>query len=418
MGKISSGVKDLDGLLDSCYVGDNVLWEVEAGTSPELFIKRFIRQSAREKQSVIYVSFNKSPQSVLQQLGEVPSEGFILLDCFTSGKGKNDKAFTKFYDGYRGDAVRRVERPMEVAAFTEVLNCIEDALPPGARYIFDSLTGMQDLWADEQGTYQFFTYMCPRLYDLETVAYWLLEKEAHSQAFRANLRHITQVVIELYKRKDRLFLKALKLEGRQSREAFKPHSYSIDGENISIALARREPLLDIGTRLRELRSALGLSQKELAERIDLTPSFVSQLESNQISPSLNSFLQICAALGARPEQLLTDGKAEDPPWYIRKERILASPTLSENGLTAFSIFKNGKASSSLLVVEPESVANSSLFVHKGNELVHLIKGSVSVTVEGRKKTLSPGDSVLLKGEKPSRWKNEGSEKAELLVVCL
>ena len=25
-------------------------------------------------------------------------EKFVLLDCFTAGKGKNDKAFTKFYD--------------------------------------------------------------------------------------------------------------------------------------------------------------------------------------------------------------------------------------------------------------------------------------------------------------------------------
>jgi hypothetical protein len=33
MGKISSGIKDLDSLLDHLHIGDNVIWEVEAGTN-------------------------------------------------------------------------------------------------------------------------------------------------------------------------------------------------------------------------------------------------------------------------------------------------------------------------------------------------------------------------------------------------
>ena len=231
MSKISSGINDLDKLIDSLYVGDNVVWEVEAGTSSELFTRHFIIQSFSENQDIIYVSFNKSPHSIFQQIGEIPSkENFILLDCFTSGKGKNDKAFLKFYEKGASDHVIKVDRPDDINHFTSVLNSIEYGKNPGKRYIFDSLTGMQDLWGDENSTYKFFTYMCPRLYDLGTVAYWILEKEAHSQAFKANLRHVTQVVLDLYIRKDKLFIKALKLDGRPSREAFKPHQYEIDSK--------------------------------------------------------------------------------------------------------------------------------------------------------------------------------------------
>ncbi len=143
---------------------------------------------------------------------------------------------------------------------------------------------MQDLWGDENRTYKFFTYICPRLYDLGTVAYWILEKDAHSQKFKANLGHITQVVLELYKRKDKFWIKALKIEGRPNREAFKPHSYEIGDKTISITSVRREPLFDIGTRIKESRIKAGMSQKELAGKVDLTPSFISQMESNQIAP--------------------------------------------------------------------------------------------------------------------------------------
>jgi len=209
MTKIYSGIKDLDNLLDSLYIGDNVVWEVEAGTAPELFILNFIRGSFSENRNVIYVSFNKSPHTIFQKIGEIPSkEKFILLDCFTSGKGKNDRAFTKFYDNNVYSNVIKVDDPRNLDNFTSLLNSLEDKFQSGGRYVFDSLTGMQDLWGDENSTYKFFTYICPRLYDLGTVAYWILEKDAHSQKFKANLRHITQVVLELYKRKDKLWIKA------------------------------------------------------------------------------------------------------------------------------------------------------------------------------------------------------------------
>jgi transcriptional regulator with XRE-family HTH domain len=418
MSKILSGINDLDNLIDSLYVGDNVVWEVEAGTSSEIFVKNFVRQSHIENQNVIYVSFNKSPNTILQQIGEVPSgKNFILIDCFTSGKGKNDRTFTKFYENNNVGNVVRVDDPGDIANFTTVLNSIEDNLPSKTRYIFDSLTGMQDLWGEESNTYKFFTYLCPRLYDLGTVAYWILEKEAHSQAFKANLRHITQVVLELYKKKDKLYIKALKLEGRQSREAFKPHPYEIDGKRISITPTRKEPSFDIGTRIKELRIKIGMSQKELADRVNLTPSFISQLESNQISPSLNSFIQICNALGITPAAILEEKIYEDVKWLIKKEKIFSTPSLHENGLKGYRIVKNGDMSGTLVVLKPYTKIERNFIPDEGKKLIYVLKGDVSVVIGGKAKTLRSGDSIYLKEEVPSLWKNEGGDKAELLLLC-
>lgn len=419
MSTVSSGIRDLDRLIDSIYVGDNVIWEVEAGTLSEVFISRFIRQSAEEGQNVIYVNFNRSPQNMLQHLGRIPSQGFTLLDCFTSGKGKSDRAFLRFYENRPPKNVVRVERPGDIDHFTNILNGIEDSLPRGARYVFESLTGMQDLWGDEQGTYKFFTYMCPRLYDLGTVAYWLLEKEAHTQSFKANLRHITQVVLELYKRKESLYLKAHKLDGRTSREAFKPHSYTVEDGRVFISQPRREASFNIGTKVRALRLRLGMSQKELAARVGLTPSFISQLETNQISPSLNSFLQICAALGVSPDQLWKDLAPPEPaPWLIRKEKMLSSVAVQDNGFKGFQIAQNGTAAGTLFVIEPETAIRKHLTSHRGKEIIHVLRGSVTVVIEGREEKLIAGDSVFLRDEQPTEWKNEGGDRAELLVVCL
>ncbi len=418
MRNISSGINDLDNLIDSLYAGDNVVWEVEAGTSFELFVLNFLTQSLKEKKNVIYVSFNKSPQTILQQLISLPrQDSFTLLDCFTSGKGKNDRAFTKFYENNPDKRVIRVDRPGEIETFTDFLNSVEDRFP-SSRYVFDSLTGMQDFWGDENLTYKFFTYLCPRLYDLGTVAYWILEKEAHSQTFKANLRHITQVVLDLYKRKDKLYIKALKLDGRHTREAFKPHPYEIEDRKISIHPIKKEIVFDAGAKIKELRTKLGMSQKELAEKVDLTPSFISQLENSQISPSLNSFLQICNALGVSPTVVLENKDVKEESWLIRKKERSSNLSVKENGLEVFNIIRNGKMSGNVAVIEPDTKITKHILSHKGKELIYVLKGRISLSIGNREETLREGDSVYLKEEFPCIWKNEGNENTELLVLCL
>jgi transcriptional regulator with XRE-family HTH domain len=421
MDKISTGIKDLDRLIDSAYIGDNVVWETEAGTSEDVFMLNFLNHSLSEDKDVLYVSFNRSPQSILLHMNvrEHP-ERLTILDCFTSGKGKSDRAFLKFYETAREayPKIIRVNRPGDISLFSETVNSIEDRLPEGARYVFDSLTGMQDLWGDENNTYKFFTYMCPRLYDLRTVAYWILEKEAHSQSFKANLRHITQVVLDLYKKKEKLFLKALKLDGRPDREAFKPHSYEIEDNRILISPVRREPSLNIGGRIKDMRAKLGMSQKDLADKIGLTSSFISQIENNQISPSLNSFLQIANALGASPTLLLQkEKKREEVEWLVRRDAVMKNIYKSDKGYRVYSIVSGEKTSAYTAVISPEAELEKHFLDHKKEELIFVVKGRVTVKVDNREKELKEGDSIILKESMPNLWRNKTKEEVELIALC-
>lgn len=422
MENISSGISGLDPLIDSFYIGDNVVWEVDAGTSYDAFVVHFIKQSFLDKQKIIYVSFNRSPLSILNELKDfLCPEHFILIDCFTAGKGKNDNTFLRFYETQNELNVIRIDSPKQIDEFTQKLNELEDSLPLGARYIIDSLTGMQDLWGDENNTYKFFTYMCPRLYDLGTVAYWILEKEAHSQAFKANLRHITQVVIELYKKKDKLFLKALKLVGRPSREAFKPHAYDIEGSNILIAPAKKELTFDIGigSKIRDARMNLGMSQKDLAEKVGLTSSFISQIENNQISPSLNSFLHMATALNIKPEVLLqSDNNKDDVPWLIKGSTIRDNLIDKSPEYTIFSVLSDAKFSAYVAVLNQTAQLGRHFFQQKKDELIYVIKGAVTVIIDNREKRLKTGDIIYLKDSLPSRWENASHEEVVLFVICV
>ena len=405
-GKISSGIARLDALIDSYHIGDNVIWEVVAGSSHRLFINSFLSVTHKSSIKTIYISFNHSPQSILNKYSSKIGDDFILLDCFTSGKGKDDHTFSKYYENGHPANVIRINRPADIDLFTKRLNEIEDSLDAGACYVFDSLTGMQDLWGSEEKTYKFFTYMCPRLFDLETVAHWIMEKDAHSSNFKANLRHITQVVFELSKDNDNLFIKALKLEGRHEREAFKTQQYRAHKDSVVLLSGNRDvmPGIDIGAKVRQLRTLADMSQKELAEKVGLTASSISQLENNQISPTMNNFILICNALNVSPAEFWKEKK--EPSWIIRGKSL----QLNEQA----ELFSAGKTSG---VVKAIGVGKYIRHDSGSRKFFYVLKGTVGVVIGKEKYKLLEGDAAMLKGMSAS-IKNSGNVQATLLCLTL
>ena len=56
-------------------------------------------------------------------------------------------------------------------------------------------------------------------------------------------------------------------------------------------------MVDLGKKIRELRLANDLTQEELANRVELTKGYISQLENNLTSPSINTLYSILEVLG-------------------------------------------------------------------------------------------------------------------------
>lgn len=55
----------------------------------------------------------------------------------------------------------------------------------------------------------------------------------------------------------------------------------------------------IGEQLREVRKTAGMSQEELAERAGIHRTYVSLLERNRKSPTLDVLFRVCRALAVR-----------------------------------------------------------------------------------------------------------------------
>ena len=72
----------------------------------------------------------------------------------------------------------------------------------------------------------------------------------------------------------------------------------------------------IGEEIRKARTDAGLSQEELAFRADLSRNYVSMVELNQNSPTLDTLLRICLALGVRAAPLVA---LHEQDWMKQQE---------------------------------------------------------------------------------------------------
>lgn len=66
----------------------------------------------------------------------------------------------------------------------------------------------------------------------------------------------------------------------------------------------RKRSIHFGQAVRELRTKEGISQLVLAERADLSLTYVSELERGLSSPSLDTIVQVARAFGASGSDLL------------------------------------------------------------------------------------------------------------------
>jgi transcriptional regulator with XRE-family HTH domain len=75
-----------------------------------------------------------------------------------------------------------------------------------------------------------------------------------------------------------------------------------------------------------LRIQKNLTQEELGERTDLSKGFISQLENNQSSPSLDTFFSILEVLGTSPAAFFAEGAKAPRVVYTPAEQTVYEDT--------------------------------------------------------------------------------------------
>lgn len=183
-----------------------------------------------------------------------------------------------------------------------------------------------------------------------------------------------------------------------------------------------ETLDGIGDRLREERVKAGISQRELARRLGLSASMISQLESGLSKPSVGTLYAIVTELNLSLDRVIRgedfDERAQEGPAVNHPVSPLVHPEDRQvidlaSGVTWEELSPSSEAGVDFLHATYEvggaSTPDRSLMRHHGREYGYVMTGTLGIQIGFQEYELNPGDSIAFDSTRPHRLWNKGDE---------
>lgn len=194
----------------------------------------------------------------------------------------------------------------------------------------------------------------------------------------------------------------------------------------------------VGERIRSARAKNGISMRELARRIAVSPSHVSQVERGNASFSVRALYSVANVLGVSMDSLFTPSdepeQSEAEPEPQTKNTALENtgvvlrnsdrPTITLDGGPRWErLTPNAEQASEFIEVvyasaEPGAEPPTDFVRHVGREYGIVIKGSLNVLVGFDSTVLHEGDSIALNSSTPHRFWNATNEEVRAIWFIL
>jgi len=171
---------------------------------------------------------------------------------------------------------------------------------------------------------------------------------------------------------------------------------------------------DLGGKLRQRRKELGLTLEAVATRVGVTTGFISQVERNITSPSLSSLTAMSEALDAHITDFFDPPPKPEQTSRAEMREIYASPGGGfefERLSTSFP----GSTLNGLLMHHPPGFVIEEM-IHEGEEFYLVMKGALTLVVDGVRTILGVGDSIHFDSMRPHSVHNETAETVTVLVI--
>ena len=174
---------------------------------------------------------------------------------------------------------------------------------------------------------------------------------------------------------------------------------------------------DVGARLRALRLARGLSQRELAKRAGVSNAIISLIEQNRSSPSVGSLKKVLDGLPLSLAEFFAGEAPASPPVFFRAADLVE---LAGGAISYRQIGRdlNGRAVQILHErYRPGADTGEAMLHHESEEGGVVVRGRLEVTIDGERQLLGPGDAYYFDSRRPHRFRNVGSEECEVVSAC-
>ena len=176
----------------------------------------------------------------------------------------------------------------------------------------------------------------------------------------------------------------------------------------------------IGAKVAKARAERGWSLQQLSRRAGLSPASIHKIEKSGMTPTITSLMKIAAALGKSVGWFIEESDGLRPVTVIRR---VERPRLytSKQGLVLHNI--SGRYGPFFVAgaeadIEPRADSGPEPMVHPGEELVLLLEGRMTFTVDAVTYDLEEGDSIHFRTAYPHSWANPTDRAARAVWLAI
>ena len=187
---LSTGLPSFDRILQGIRAGDNIVFQVGSIQDYIPFIGPYAQDALKKGRKLIYFRFARH-------------EELLPPDS--------------------GAEVHRLHPEVGFETFTSEIHRVIEKAGRGAFYIFDCLSDLAVDWYSDLMLGNFFKVTCPYLFEMDTVTYFALLRQRHSFHAVAAIRDTTQLLLDVHRHSDRLYVHPLKVWQRYSPSMYLPH---------------------------------------------------------------------------------------------------------------------------------------------------------------------------------------------------
>jgi transcriptional regulator with XRE-family HTH domain len=180
--------------------------------------------------------------------------------------------------------------------------------------------------------------------------------------------------------------------------------------------ATREELHSLSQRLRSLRNARGWTLDELAQRADLSKSYLSRLEDGDRQPSIAALLSLAQAHGVPLASLFASSNVKASCAVVRNAEAVFQ---DGNGLK-YSLLSQPSRSANMqpirVIVSAER-SGDEMYEHDGEEWLYVLSGDLCLIIADEKILLHPGDAAHFDARAPHRLTSASEGETEIILVA-
>ena len=177
---------------------------------------------------------------------------------------------------------------------------------------------------------------------------------------------------------------------------------------------------EIGAKVAKARAERGWSLAQLAERAGLSTAAVHKIEKSGMTPTIASLMKVAAALGKSVGYFVEEVEATRPVTVIRSDERTRLYT-SKQGLELQNI--SGRygpfwVAGAEAHLEPLADSGPEPMSHPGEELVLVLDGRMTFTIDGDSYELDTGDSIHFRTVRPHSWANPDDRPARAIWLAI